>query len=94
MAQELGEKILQHLSECDKVDTLDLAKIFNEDHQKIVGALKSIQANGDLIDAENKSEKYWELTEEGQSVVQHGILVNYLIIIFQIFCVNLKIIKK
>lgn len=72
MAQELGEKILLHLSTHDNIDTLELAKLFSEDHQKIVGAVKSIQATGDLIKSDNKSEKHWELTDEGQSVVQHG----------------------
>lgn len=47
MAQELGEKILLYLDKNNQVDTLDLAKYFNEEHQKIVGAVKSIQATGD-----------------------------------------------
>lgn len=72
MAQEIGEKILLCVSERASVDTLELAKILTLDHQKIVGALKSIQAIGDLLKVEQKNEKIWELTEEGASVVKNG----------------------
>lgn len=70
---ELTEKILQYLANNNEVNTLDLAKTFEEDHQKIVGALKSIQATGDLIVAEPVSEKHIELTEEGKQVAESGI---------------------
>lgn len=44
MASELAEKILKHLSEHgDGVSTLYLADIFKEDHQKIIGGVKSLQ---------------------------------------------------
>lgn len=72
MAQELAEKILQQLVKESTVDTLDLAKLFNEDHQKIIGALKSIQANGDLVTADAITHKRWELSEEGRLVVEKG----------------------
>ncbi|KAJ8955055.1 hypothetical protein NQ314_006935, partial [Rhamnusium bicolor] len=45
----LSEQILKYLSENEEINTLALAKWFHEDHQKIVGALKSIQANGNLV---------------------------------------------
>lgn len=70
---ELSEKILQHLAKVDEVNTLDLATLFCDDHQKIIGALKSIQATGDLVTAEPKSEKYLELTEEGRLLSEKGI---------------------
>ncbi|GJQ74504.1 hypothetical protein Trydic_g21371 [Trypoxylus dichotomus] len=68
----LSEKILQHLNENSSVTTLELAKIFSEDHQKVIGAVKSIQALGDLLTADPQNEKLLELTEEGQSVVDKG----------------------
>lgn len=37
------EKILDYLSKHDEADSLDLAKNFNVDHQKIVGAIKSLE---------------------------------------------------
>ncbi|XP_023164269.2 phenylalanine--tRNA ligase alpha subunit [Drosophila hydei] len=72
MHPDLTERILQHLEAVDKVDTLELATQFSVDHQKVVGALKSIQAHGDLVIAETATKKNLELTEEGQSVVEKG----------------------
>lgn len=69
---ELTEKILRHLAEHNEVNTLELAKLLSEDHQKIIGALKSIQANGELVVAEPQSEKHFELTDEGTAVVDGG----------------------
>lgn len=46
---DLVEKMLDFISKVDEVNTLDLAFEYNVDHQKIVGALKSIQARGDNI---------------------------------------------
>lgn len=72
MHPDLTERILQHLNVSDKVDTLDLVPIFGEDHQKIVGALKSIQAHGELVTAEPASRKSLELTSEGIEVAANG----------------------
>lgn len=69
---ELSDKILQYLAKNEEINTLQLAKLFEEDHQKVVGALKSIQAFGNIVTAEAQSEKYLELTEEGQLVAQQG----------------------
>ena len=43
MATELMEKVLEYLSQHDQADSLDLAKHFNVDHQKIIGAIKSLE---------------------------------------------------
>lgn len=72
MHPDLTERILQHLENVDKVDTLDLVEVFGVDHQKIVGALKSIQAHGELVNAETTSRKTLEVTEEGQLTVTNG----------------------
>ncbi|KAH8241622.1 phenylalanine--tRNA ligase alpha subunit [Drosophila bipectinata] len=72
MHPDLTERILQHLETADQVDTLDLAAKFAVDHQKIVGALKSIQAHGELVNAEVATHKSLGLTDEGRSVVEHG----------------------
>ena len=45
---ELAETILQLIAERDQIDTLDVAKELNVDHQKIVGAVKSLQSLGDV----------------------------------------------
>uniref|UniRef100_A0A0K8TKU5 phenylalanine--tRNA ligase n=1 Tax=Tabanus bromius TaxID=304241 RepID=A0A0K8TKU5_TABBR len=72
MSSELTERILQHLDKCEKTNTLELASVFNEDHQKIVGAVKSIQAAGDLIVVDQVSSKDFQLTDEGREVVDKG----------------------
>ncbi|KAL1509858.1 hypothetical protein ABEB36_004533 [Hypothenemus hampei] len=68
----MAERILKYLSENSDVSTLKLAEIFNEGHQKVIGALKSIQANGELVIVEPVSEKNVELTDEGKFVVNQG----------------------
>ncbi|XP_068624118.1 phenylalanine--tRNA ligase alpha subunit [Battus philenor] len=68
---ELNERILNYLNNVDQVDTLKLANEFNEEHQKIVGAVKSIQAL-DMVMSEPVKSTKWELTEEGQLVAEKG----------------------
>lgn len=72
MQPELTEQILKYVDQHKSVDTLDLAGIFQEDHQKIIGAVKSIAANGDLLNTEQTSRKTWELSEEGKLVAKNG----------------------
>jgi phenylalanyl-tRNA synthetase alpha chain len=49
MASEIGDKILKYLADHgNSVDTQKLAELWNEDHQKIVGAVKSLQSLGDV----------------------------------------------
>lgn len=72
MQAELTEQILKYVDQHDSIDTLDLVEILREDHQKIVGAVKSIAANGDLLNTEQTSRKTWELSEEGKLVAENG----------------------
>ena len=52
MVSELSVRVLQYLDGRDTVDTLHLAELFKVDHQKVVGAVKSLQAIGDVSVAE------------------------------------------
>jgi len=72
MTSDLSEKVLEYLDNYGNVDTLDLAEYLHVDHQKVIGAVKSLQAAGDLISVEQQVHKKWELTEEGMSVVDKG----------------------
>ncbi|XP_078035262.1 phenylalanine--tRNA ligase alpha subunit isoform X2 [Augochlora pura] len=72
MAKQLSDQILDYLAEHGEVSSLTLADIFKEDHQKIIGAIKSLQTVDDLITSQQISEKKWELTSEGQHVVNCG----------------------
>lgn len=68
----LPELILEKVNELGTVDTLALSSILKEDHQKIIGAVKSIQCLGEIIEAEPISTKLWELTDEGKEVTLKG----------------------
>lgn len=68
---ELNERILHYLDKTDKVDTIKLANEFEEDHQKIVGAVKSLEALEMVVSEPTKSTR-WELTGEGQQVADLG----------------------
>ncbi|CAH0674171.1 unnamed protein product [Spodoptera exigua] len=68
---ELNERILHYLDKNDKVDTIKLASEFKEDHQKIVGAVKSLEALEMVVSEPTKSTR-WELTGEGQQVAELG----------------------
>lgn len=73
MQLELTEQILKYVDENGEADTfLDLVPAFGVDHQKIVGALKSIEANGELLNTTQTSHKSWELTNEGKDVLANG----------------------
>jgi len=72
MTSDLSEKVLEYLDKYGNIDTLDLAEYLHVDHQKVVGAVKSLQAAGDFITVEQQVHKKWELTEEGMSVVDKG----------------------
>ena len=69
---DLPEKILLELERSGNIKSLDLAKLFSTDHQKIVGAIKSLQCHDDMIIAEMESVKRWELTKEGELVADKG----------------------
>lgn len=67
-----SEQLLKHLDIRGTVNTLDLAKENGVDHQKVIGTVKSILALGNIITADQVTSKYWELTEEGESVLLNG----------------------
>lgn len=69
---ELNQKILEYLNTNSSANTLKLADVFNEDHQKVIGALKSIEAHGKLVLAEPINEKRIDLTEEGKLITEKG----------------------
>ncbi|XP_029156607.1 phenylalanine--tRNA ligase alpha subunit-like isoform X2 [Nylanderia fulva] len=72
MAKQLTDRILEYLDSYDDTDSLDLAEKFQEDHQKIIGAIKSLETMDNLIIVKPISKKKWEITTEGQHVIEHG----------------------
>jgi len=71
---DLAEVVLQHVGQNETVDSLHLSNQLQQDHQKIVGAIKSIQALGDgqMVSAAIKSKKTTDLTDEGKQVLSGG----------------------
>lgn len=49
MANDITEEILKTLDAKNEIDTFDLATLLNEDHQKVIGAVKSLQALGNMV---------------------------------------------
>ncbi|XP_003402687.1 phenylalanine--tRNA ligase alpha subunit isoform X1 [Bombus terrestris] len=72
MAKQLTDQILDYLDKHGEINSLHLAEIFKENHQKIIGAIKSLEALGELITTKQIIDKKWELTSEGQHVVSYG----------------------
>lgn len=72
MQLELTEQVLNYIEQNERADSLDLASEFQQDHQKVIGALKSIEAHGEILKSETTSKKIWELTDEGNYVIEHG----------------------
>ena len=72
MAKQLTDRILEYLASHDETNSLDLADEFQEDHQKIIGAIKSLETMDNLITVTPISKKEWEITAEGQHVIEYG----------------------
>jgi phenylalanyl-tRNA synthetase alpha chain len=45
---ELSAEVLSSLCKRDEIDTLTLSSLLNVEHEKIVGAVKSLQSKGDV----------------------------------------------
>ncbi|KAG8512711.1 Phenylalanine--tRNA ligase alpha subunit [Galemys pyrenaicus] len=69
----VAEVLLRRLEAADGgLDSAELAAELGVEHQAVVGAVKSLQALGEIIEAELRSTKRWELTVEGQEIAQEG----------------------
>ena len=69
---DLPESILAHLASEQSVTSSELALKFGCDSQKIVGAVKSLEALGGYIETEVIAVKKWVLTKEGLEVKEKG----------------------
>ncbi|XP_057201900.1 phenylalanine--tRNA ligase alpha subunit [Triplophysa rosa] len=69
----LLESLLRLVEAADAgIDSQEAAAGLGLDHQLIVGAVKSLQALGEVIAAEQRSSKHWELTGEGCEIAEQG----------------------
>uniref|UniRef100_A0ABI8AS27 Phenylalanine--tRNA ligase alpha subunit n=1 Tax=Felis catus TaxID=9685 RepID=A0ABI8AS27_FELCA len=69
----VAEVLLRQLATADGgLDSAELAAKLGVEHQAVVGAVKSLQALGEIIEAELRSTKRWELTAEGEEIAREG----------------------
>lgn len=69
----MPEQVLAALATCDSITSSQLAAGWSCDHQKVVGAVKSLLGlTQQMIQAELVTVKRWELTSEGKTVSQAG----------------------
>ena len=69
---DLPEKILSLLENEESVKSLEIAQKWDVDHQKFVGAVKSLESLGDVVQTEIETVTRWELTGEGKVVASRG----------------------
>ncbi|ELT94602.1 hypothetical protein CAPTEDRAFT_178565 [Capitella teleta] len=66
------QTVLEYLSSTGSFNSIELADHLGIDHQKIVGAVKSIQTYSDVIDVKQVTSHDIKLTDEGRSVAKNG----------------------
>eukprot|EP00095_Tigriopus_kingsejongensis_P005500 snap_masked-scaffold619_size123246-processed-gene-0.18 protein:Tk05500 transcript:snap_masked-scaffold619_size123246-processed-gene-0.18-mRNA-1 annotation:"phenylalanyl-trna synthetase alpha chain b-like" len=69
---ELTERILVHLEQHGRADSLALAEAWSLEHQKVVGAIMSLECLDQVVESRIDALKRWELTDEGREVVKRG----------------------
>uniref|UniRef100_A0A8C5JTM7 Phenylalanine--tRNA ligase alpha subunit-like n=1 Tax=Jaculus jaculus TaxID=51337 RepID=A0A8C5JTM7_JACJA len=70
----VAELLLRRLEAADGgLDSAELATQLGVEHQAVVGAVKSLQALGEVIEAELRSTTRWELTAEATAQWQGGL---------------------
>ena len=73
MTDNLPEQVLKQLdTKLGPINSLDIATTLGVDHQRVVGAIKSLLTLGDLIEADPVSSIRWELTKEGKTISENG----------------------
>ncbi|KAK3869963.1 hypothetical protein Pcinc_024764 [Petrolisthes cinctipes] len=69
---DLQQQILHSLDKCDTLYSHQYATCTKLDHQKIVGAIKSLESLGNIISVTQATHKSWECTEEGVDIASDG----------------------
>ncbi|XP_020915767.1 phenylalanine--tRNA ligase alpha subunit-like, partial [Exaiptasia diaphana] len=64
--------ILEEIANSGHLNTYEFAKDLQQDHQLIVGAIKSIQSVGEIINTEQCQQENLVLTEEGVLIADKG----------------------
>ncbi|XP_064087639.1 phenylalanine--tRNA ligase alpha subunit-like isoform X2 [Macrobrachium nipponense] len=72
LTMDIQKEILSCIDAKGTLSSVDIAKLVNVPHQKVVGAIKSIESLGNIINVKQETQKSWECTEEGASVAEDG----------------------
>ncbi|XP_056366187.1 phenylalanine--tRNA ligase alpha subunit [Oenanthe melanoleuca] len=75
MAPSVAERLLERLDRAGASEglcSIAAAAELGVDHQTLVGAVKSLQALGEVIEAEARTATRWELSPEGEEVLRDG----------------------
>eukprot|EP01135_Chromosphaera_perkinsii_P000619 Nk52_evm22s136 gene=Nk52_evmTU22s136 len=72
MSEQLQKQILSSVDKAGKIESDKFANEMQIDHQSVVGAIKSLQAMGTVIDALQKEFQDWKLTKEGETMANGG----------------------
>jgi len=72
MGDSIDQLILDQINRNGSVDTYELSKQFQKDHQLYVGAVKRLQSLGKVIEATQKQRERWMLTAEGLGMAEKG----------------------
>uniref|UniRef100_A0A0K0FVC2 phenylalanine--tRNA ligase n=1 Tax=Strongyloides venezuelensis TaxID=75913 RepID=A0A0K0FVC2_STRVS len=70
--EDLPQLLLNHLSINNSFDSLLFASSKGLDHQKVIGAVKSLLSNDEVISTKDETVTQYELTEEGKAIVAEG----------------------
>ena len=71
---ELSNRVLALLDKSrGEVSSLEMARQLNEDHQRVVGAIKSLQGlREDLLQVKQVTSTQWLLKDEGVEITKSG----------------------
>ncbi|XP_065321599.1 phenylalanine--tRNA ligase alpha subunit-like isoform X2 [Gordionus sp. m RMFG-2023] len=68
----MEDKILKTINSFETIETLEIARLLNVDHQKIIGFIKSLESFTKFINVQPMSCKNITLTPEGLEIAQNG----------------------
>uniref|UniRef100_A0A2P2I4I7 phenylalanine--tRNA ligase n=1 Tax=Hirondellea gigas TaxID=1518452 RepID=A0A2P2I4I7_9CRUS len=69
---DLPTQLLIEIDRCGQLNSLKYSQSISEQHQKIVGAIKSLESLGEVINVVSSSAKCWSCTEEGHQISKEG----------------------
>jgi len=69
---DLPQQILDEIAKTGSIDSLAYSERVKQEHQKVIGAIKSLESLGSLVKAEGRNVKTWHCTDEGTQIAKNG----------------------